>query len=55
MIPIEKEAPELYAYFNYYEKCCFCCKDTDTWNRKRSKPVCLECAKRFKVADIPKE
>jgi len=51
-IPIEKEPPELYANTRVYEHCVFCDDQTDTWNKKRNAPVCVECSKKHKVAEI---
>ena len=52
MIPIKKEPKELYKEFKAYETCKFCRKETDTWHEKTNTPICKDCAKSHKVADL---
>jgi hypothetical protein len=54
MIPIQKECECLHQMFRIYEKCFFCGNSTDTWHIKTNQPVCKECAKCHKVAELPK-
>ena len=51
-IPVEKEPAELYLETRVYEHCIFCDERTDTWNKKRNAPVCTDCSKLHRVAEI---
>jgi len=53
MIPIKKEHHEMYAFTGMYERCHFCNKQTDTWHDNTNNPVCFNCAKTHKVAELP--
>lgn len=52
MIPIKKEPAELYKEFKCHEECCFCEQPTDTWHEKTNNPVCEDCARKHKVAEL---
>lgn len=55
MIKISKEPPIFYTVLKVYELCYFCNKSTDTWNIKTNKPVCHECAKKYKTSELTKK
>lgn len=55
MIKISKEPPIFYTVLKVYELCYFCHKSTDTWNIKTNKPVCHECAKKYKTSELTKK
>lgn len=54
MIPIQKECECVIGMLKVYEKCFFCGQSTDTWHVKTNQPVCQDCSKIHKVAEIPK-
>jgi hypothetical protein len=54
MIPIEKEPPDFYANLKVYERCYFCIHETNTWHIGTNQPVCANCAKTHKVAELKK-
>ena len=53
MIPVVKEANKDFTFFNIYEHCYFCSKETSTWHLRTNQPVCTECAKVHKVSEVP--
>jgi hypothetical protein len=54
MIPTVKEPKEFYEEFRVHECCYFCKQPTDTWHWRTNQPVCTDCAKVHKVAELPK-
>ena len=54
MMPTVKEPKELHEEFRMHERCHFCKKPTDMWHWRTNQPVCNECAKVRKVAELPK-
>jgi len=53
MIPVVKECECQYKAWRLYEDCHFCGKQTNMWHRKSNSPVCQDCAKAHKVAELP--
>jgi hypothetical protein len=51
-IPIAPEHEDLIKIFRVYENCIFCDEKTNMWHDKTNSPVCSECAKKHKVAEI---
>lgn len=51
-IPTIKEPEDLYDNFGIYEKCVFCEKTTKYWHKRTNNPVCRDCAKEHKVAEL---
>ena len=37
------------------EDCVFCKEKTSTWHENTNNPVCLKCAKLYRVSDIPED
>lgn len=37
------------------EDCVFCRAKTSTWHENTNNPICLKCAKLYKVSDIPED
>jgi hypothetical protein len=55
MIPLVEESKDLYKNFKVYEKCYFGCgKATKFWHWRTNQPICKECAKTHKVAEVAK-
>jgi hypothetical protein len=55
MIPLVEEPKDLFQGFHAYEFCYFKCgKRTKYWHTRTNQPVCKECAKVHKVAELPK-
>jgi hypothetical protein len=55
MIPLVEEAKDLYKNLKVYEQCYFGCGNpTKFWHWRTNQPVCKECAKKHKVAEIEK-
>lgn len=53
MIPLKKEDAEMFDGTGVYELCHFCHKKTDMWHENTNNPVCPDCAKAHKVAELP--
>ncbi len=55
MIPTVKEPKEFFEEFGVYENCYFKCgKTTDMWHPGTNQPICNDCAKKHKVAEVEK-
>lgn len=52
-IPVYKEHEEMASVFGTLENCHFCKKPTHYWHENTNNPVCRECAKKYKVANLP--
>jgi len=52
MIPTVEEGKELVTEFGVYEVCVFCENQTRFWHVKTNNPVCKDCAKKHKVAEL---
>lgn len=56
MIPVWTEPTSITKEFpGISEDCIFCQKPTRTWHENTNNPVCVECAKIFKVSDIKED
>lgn len=56
MIPVWDEDSELTKEFGQLvESCVFCGAKTRTWHENTNNPVCLACAKKHRVSDIPED
>ena len=53
MIPTKKEPDELLRERIGLENCYFCQKPTAMWHENTNNPVCQNCAKEHKVAELP--
>ena len=53
MIPVYTEISELKNEIS--ERCVFCNKSTRTWHENTNNPVCIDCAKIYKVSDIKED
>ncbi len=55
MIPLVEEPKELVEEFGVYEYCYFKCGiQTKHWHTGTNKPVCIPCAQKHKVDELPK-
>ena len=55
MIPLVEEPKECFEEFRVYENCYFKCGSrTKHWHAGTNQPVCKGCAKKHKVAELPK-
>lgn len=55
MIPLVEESKDRYLNFRVYENCYFNCGSTTKfWHWKTNQPICKECAKVHKVAEVKK-
>ena len=55
MIPLVEEPKEHFQEFRLYEKCFFKCgSNAKHWHWRTNQPVCLDCAKKHKVSELPK-
>lgn len=55
MIPTVEEPKNIVNELGVYEKCYFDCgKSTKHWHWRTNQPICLECAKTRKVAEVEK-
>jgi hypothetical protein len=55
MIPLIEEPKEIYKEFRTYEFCYFKCGNrTKFWHAKTNQPICKDCAKTRKVAEVEK-
>ena len=55
MIPLVEEAKERFQESGVYEACYFCRKTlTKFWHWRTNQPVCKDCAKTHKVAELSK-
>ena len=52
-ISLKKEPEKLRQNFGCYEKCFFCKATTKHWHENTNNPVCPDCAKTHKVAELP--
>jgi len=56
MIPVWTECSGIIeAFGSLIEKCVFCKNGTRTWHENTNNPVCVKCASKHKVSDIPKD
>jgi len=56
MIPIWNEPTSIQKAFPHtVEKCIFCNTPTRTWHENTNNPICIHCAKIYKVSDIEKD
>ncbi len=53
-IPLIKEPEDLNeGKLSYLERCYFCNTPTNYWHENTNNPVCPQCAKTHKVAELP--
>jgi len=53
-IPIKKELDEVAGnFFGVIERCFFCGNRTRFWHENTNNPVCPDCSKTYKVAELP--
>lgn len=55
MIPIVREAEDMYNKTGVYEVCYFCKLQTVYWHEKTNTPVCSVCAERNSESDIKRK
>lgn len=55
MIPLVEEPKQHFEEFGLYENCYFNCgRKTKFWHWRTNQPICKECAKKHKVAEVEK-
>lgn len=56
MIPLKEEPKEYFENFRVYEFCFFGCGNrTKFWHEPTNTPVCPDCGKKHKVAELKKD
>ncbi len=56
MIPVWTESSSGLGFLSkLVEKCVFCAEPTRTWHENTNSPICITCAGKHKVSEIPED